>query len=657
MTTSSTSSAPCTSPPRASCRPAIPAAAAQARGRQRREGALPGRGVRHALRVLIVLASGLLLAARADAVTPADSVRSGELEQGWYRLTQALDPFDEQTLRARSSELSNQAERISLRRLTPFAMALVARSRSFPADQADAALECAAQLDPGCPEAHIALARLRLSRWEVAAGVASLARGAYSLAADGRYARLLAGSAAISLLAGLLAAFALWALIVARRVMPAFWHDLMEMGAHWRLGSNAVVVAAVALALPLFAGGDVGWLALWVFALAWGYLPPAGRIAGIGGLLLVAVAPTVLELGFRTMARNPDGILQATTALAENRYQPQVLDELDALSDLLGESPEYYRLQGDVYRQFGLLDGAAWAYREGLRRAPDHGPLSLSLGTVRYLEGDYNAALQAFQTARTAGADPVVVNYNLALTFAQTYHFRESDEAMARAREIDDPRLRRISKGRDHQPILLAFTAAEAGPMLAAADTVSLVHRGLVLPPMLQERSVAHAFTLAALTALIFAIGHYLLRDRTTGFATACLKCGRAFCRRCRLSQERQSYCAQCVNIFLKKDAVGIEAQMAKRRQVARHLVAQRIERRLGDTLLPGLGLAVSGRPLLGAGLASVALVCATAVLVWLPLFVEPALMYTAVWPLQAVFGALWLLALVLAQAIPAERR
>ena len=349
--------------------------------------------------------------------------------------------------------------------------------------------------------------------------------------------------------------------------------------------------------------------------------------------------------------------MQATTALAEQRYQPQVLDEIDALGDLLGGSPDYYRLQGDVYRQFGLLDGAAWAYREGLRRAPEHGPLSLSLGTVRYLEGDYNAALQAFQTARAAGADPVVVNYNLALTFAQTYRFRESDEAMAAARDLDETRLRRLSKGRDHQPILLAFSAADARAMLASVDAIGLVRRGLELPPLLQERTAAHPFTLAALVAMVFAIGHYLLRDRTTGFATTCLKCGRPFCRRCRLSQERQSYCAQCVNIFLKKDTVGIDAQLAKRKQVGRHQLAFRLERRIGDLVVPGLGLGLSGRPLLGLVLASVSLLCAAAAVLWLPVFVSPMMMFTDVRSLQAVVGLLWLAALVTAQAIPAVRR
>jgi tetratricopeptide (TPR) repeat protein len=603
------------------------------------------------------LTSVLWLAPPAAAATPADAVRGGEVEQTWYKLTQALDPFDATMLQDRCSELAALAERTSIVRLTPFAMALVARARSLPTESARVALTCATALDPECPEAHLALAAARFRRWEVSGGLSSLASAAAALAGDGRYSRLHAGSALISGLAALLAAFALWAAISMRRTIPAIWHDLMEMATAWRLGPNGVVVAAVALALPLFAGGDVAWLVLWVFALCWGYLSAPGRAVGAAGLLLVAVSPSILELGFRTLARNPNAITQATTALAERRYDPQVLDEIEALADLLGELPDYYRLQGDVYRQFGLLDGAAWSYREGLRRAPSHGPLSLSLGTVRYLEGDYNAALQAFQTARGAGADAVIVDYNLALTFAQSYQFRESDEAMARARDLDEPRLRRLSRGHDHQPILPAFTAQDAQALLARVDAVSLVHRGLELPPLLPERSVAHPFTLAALVSLAFAIGHFLLRDRTTGFATACLKCGRTFCRRCRLSQERQSYCSQCVNIFLKKDTVSIDAQVAKRRQVDRHHIALRLERRLGDLVLPGLGLGFAGRPLIGAALAAVALVTSCAAAFWLPVFVGPALMFSPVWPLQAAIGVVWAATMAAAQLTPGARR
>ncbi len=603
------------------------------------------------------LACLVLLAAGAGASTPTEGVRSGEVEQAWFRLTQALDAHDPQAVATHSSELAALAERVSLRRLTPFALALVARSRPLPDAEAEPLLESATRLDPGCPEAHLALAALRIQRWSLLSGGHSLVRAGAALLADRRFGQLLSGSAAIAVLGTLLGAFGLWSLLAARRALPPLWHDLMEMGNHWRLGPNGTVVGVVALALPLFAGGDGVWLVLWVLALCWAYFTRPQRVVAVAGVLLVAATPTVLEVGFRAATRNPSGVAQATAALAEQRYDPQVLDELDSISDLFADSPAFYRLTGDVFRQYGLLDGAAWAYREGLRRAPNDGSLSLALGTVRYLEGDYNAALQAFQTARAAGADPVVINYNLSLTFAQTYHFRESDEAITRARDIDDARLRRLSRGRDHAPILPAFASADARALLATVDSVSLLHRGLVQPPLLQERTLAHPLTFAALTALVFAMGHLLLRERTTGFASTCLKCGRTFCHRCRLSQERQSYCSQCVNIFLKKDTVGIESQVTKRRQVARHQLTLRLERRIGDLVLPGLGLGFAGRPLLGGAIAAVALSCVAGAAVWLPLFVSPALMHAPVWPLQGALLTVWALAMATAQIIPAAGR
>ncbi len=599
----------------------------------------------------------VLLSASAGAAAPADNVRSGELEQAWFRLVQSLDSRDTQVLAARSAELVALADRVSLQRLTPFALALVARSRHLPAAEAEQFLDNAIALDPGCTEAHLGLAARRLQRWALLSGGGSLLRAAAALSSDRRVGHLLWGSAAIALLATLLAAFGLWSLVAVRRALPALWHDLMEMGGHWRLGPNGAVVGIVALALPLFAGGDAVWLLMWVLALCWAYGSRPERTTVVAGVLLLAVAPTILEIGFRAATQNPNGVIEAAAALAERRYDPQVLDELESIADLFVDSPDFYRLTGDVYRQYGLLDGAAGAYREGLRRAPNDGRLSLALGTVRYLEGDYNAALQAFQTARTAGADPAVVNYDLSLTFAQTYHFRESDEAMARARTLDAAGLRRLTRGHDHQPILPLFSSADAKALLATIDTVSLMHRGMAQPPLLQERTAAHPLALAALTSLVFALGHLLLRERTTGFASTCLKCGRSFCRRCRLSQERQSYCAQCINIFLKKDTVGIESQVAKRRQVARHQLTLRIERRAGDLLLPGLGLGFAGRPGLGAAIAVVAIVCSAAALVWLPLFVSPALMHAPVWPLQVAFGVVWLLAMAAAQVIPTAGR
>jgi len=56
------------------------------------------------------------------------------------------------------------------------------------------------------------------------------------------------------------------------------------------LGANAPVLGLFVIALPLFAGGDPVWLVLWMFALAWAYLPVGQRAIGAVGLLVVTAS-------------------------------------------------------------------------------------------------------------------------------------------------------------------------------------------------------------------------------------------------------------------------------------------------------------------------------------------------------------------------------
>jgi hypothetical protein len=193
--------------------------------------------------------------------------------------------------------------------------------------------------------------------------------------------------------------------------------------------------------------------------------------------------------------------------------------------------------------------------------------------------------------------------------------------------------------------------------MLRRKDPLLLLNRGLSPPPLLLERTFEHPIAIGGVVALILAVLHRLIRQRSGGFAAACLKCGRAFCRRCKLSHESQSYCTQCINIFLKKDMVGIEAQLAKRQQLSRRLFWLRLERRVSDLLLPGVGVGFGGRPVLGGALVLLVLVSAMLALVWLPAFISPALMAIQVWPLKMLFGAIWVAATVVAQLLPVEWR
>ena len=602
-------------------------------------------------------ASALALVLLPVAAAGAERGRGGDVEQAWFRLAQVLDHPAADAVRERTDELLQAAAKTGLQRLTPLALALVVQARTLPGPDAETVLVQATRLDPGSAEAWLALADLRLRRVNLVAGVGALGRGLYCLLSDGRLRGFVGATALLSAVAGALTALTVWGLLAVRKVLPRLWHDLTETGARWRLGPNSAILSLLVVALPLFAGGDPVWLLLWVFALSWAYFTAPQRVLGAAGLVLVAASPTLVEVGFRGVTHPPNAVIQATEVLADRRYEPQLLDELNALADVLGDDPDYYRLVGDVDRQFGLLDQATLTYREGLRVAPQNAALALALGTVRYTEGDYNAALQSFQAALTNGYDPAIANYDLSLTYAQNYHFHESDEAMAAARLAGGERLASLVPARDRDIIQPVFPPAEARAMLARKDALVLLNRGLLPPPLVRSRTLAHPLAVGAVLALMVAVIHLLVRRHFGGLATSCLKCGRPFCRRCKLSHESQSYCTQCVNIFLKKDMVGIEAQLAKRQQLVRRQATLRLERRLADLVVPGLGAAYGGKPVLGWLLAAAGVGGATAACLWLPAYVAPALMMVPLWPLEAASLLLWAAAVAAAQLLPVEWR
>lgn len=599
----------------------------------------------------------LILPAVMLASEPFNHGRSSDIEQAWFRLTQDLDAQSFDRLKDDTDELGRVAAGLGLRRLTPLALALVVRARALPVADAEVLLHHATTLDPGCPEAWFALGANTLPRGRVAVAIPAIGRGLATVFSDGRLGHFAVPSLVVSIAFVVLAAIGLGLVVGIRRVLLLLWHDLTEAGAHLRLGPNTIVLNVFIIALPLLIGGDPVWMALWLFALCWAYFSTLGKAAGGLALLLLAFAPGAIEVANVSITHEPNAIMRATQVLDDERYDPPVVDNLVALGEVFGAEPEYYRLLGDLYRQHGQLDAAAWAYREGLRLKPQDGAISLALGAVHYLEGDFNSALQAFQVARDQRVRPVVVNYNLSLTLAQTYHFPESEAAMAAARAADAVEFARLTRGRSHQLILPNFDDADATRLLARKDTMVLLTQGLLPPPVPRERSTTHPLAIGSLLALLLAVGHFLVRRRTGGLAASCAKCGRAFCQRCKLSSESQTYCTQCVNIFLKKDMVAIETQLAKRNQLTRRQVLLGIESRALDILLPGLGLASTGRAWGSLLLVPLSILSLAVGAIWLPRFVGPALAHAPVWPLAGLVVAVWVACEVAAQVLPRGRR
>lgn len=590
-----------------------------------------------------------LLSCQVSLAAPGSLVPA-EIEQAWFRLTGTLDPLNASALRDRADELLQVASRLELKRLSPYAQALVLRARTLPAEAKEVVLREALRLDPGSPEALFALASLQLKRFSPA-GLWTTVKAFAAYLADGRFVSFRRGALVLLGVLVLGVVGTLWGFASLFRAFPRLWHDLMELGGAWKLGANAWVFAVFVASLPLFLALDPLWALFWLFALIWAYFAAGAKVIGAALLVFFAVVPTALEVSSRNLTHPQDPITRAALALEEHRYDPLALVELGEAYDLFADDPDFYRLKGDLERQFGLYEASLLSYQEGLRRSPQQPALLAAAGTVHYLQGNYGAAVQLLSEARDRGYDPVVVNFNLSLAFAHLYNFRDSDEAIAAARKASEARLRQLTRGRDNQVIVQSISRKEAKAILARKDPVLLLNRGFAPPPLTRERTLLSPLTLAPVTALVLALLHFLVRSRGMGFARACTKCGRTFCARCKLSRESQTYCTQCVNIFLKRDMVAPELQIAKHRQLQRRHFLRQTFRRLLDFLVPGFGQAFYGRPLVGVMVMTPAALLAAITVVWLPTFVQPLLLQADLVPVRVSLAVLWFVLLVFAQA------
>jgi hypothetical protein len=119
--------------------------------------------------------------------------------------------------------------------------------------------------------------------------------------------------------------------------------------------------------------------------------------------------------------------------------------------------------------------------------------------------------------------------------------------------------------------------------------------------------------TLGALVALLLAAGLWIFRRRS-GFANACIKCGRTFCHRCKSSRESTTYCTQCIHIYLKRDGVSLDTKRRKLEEVSDHHAGMTRRNKLFATFLPGSGQLLEGRTASGAiGLFAFALAVSSA--------------------------------------------
>jgi Flp pilus assembly protein TadD len=152
--------------------------------------------------------------------------------------------------------------------------------------------------------------------------------------------------------------------------------------------------------------------------------------------LLALLLGAVLLLGCEEESpSDPSPFLEIDQALRAGRYE-EALADLEALRPKLGADPELIaRLAGIAERQ-GDLARAVVLHKEGVRAHPEAAGLWSGLGDLYWRLHQHEKAIEAFETARENGQDDAFVALSLGICYGQTGDGERSERELERARSL-----------------------------------------------------------------------------------------------------------------------------------------------------------------------------------------------------------------------------
>jgi len=405
-------------------------------------------------------------------------------------------------------------------------------------------------------------------------------------------------------------------------------HDSWELGSVLFDRANAVVFAIVLVSLPLFAGLGPVWLVAYLFALVWVYMPPLQQAAAvIAWLLIVALVPAA-EVWQQLAMREMPLAERVGEMLEHRRIDPVTLQEFAVLEQYLDESPTFRLLLGELFRLHGDAFGARVEFQRAVLLDDSNALPFVYLGNLAFDEGNMPSAVQSFSAAVDRDPGDAIAFYNLSFAYDGSYRFQEADEARYRARELGGQELRELEVDRPSGGVVYPSLGRETvRSFVAELPEQTRASSGLA-PPRLKvvewfRSPLSLAFLCTGILGAIIAVA----RSRWMWTGQACVRCGKAFCERCKTSTESTKYCSQCISVFLKRDMVSIEQQTVKLAQVRRWERWTVIVHRVVAVLVPGGGQVLQGKWFRGMLIGFAALLCLSGSLLWLPMFfryVEP---------------------------------
>lgn len=463
---------------------------------------------------------------------------------------------------------------------------------------ADAAIE----LDPNNPEVHFVLADIAGEDGNYTSVATHLLNGLknvflkYTASIVARWDLMLSVSVAVLLFA------CAGSLTLTIRYGRQIIHDLREsLSRKFSPGASTVIAFAV-LFLPLFLWLHPIWLMPFWFILAFGYASIRERMLIVILLLSVAALPLAAAWSAYRLAGARTAVVQSAELVHRGAYDPEVASRLSELLLVMPEEPRLHLLSGNIALIEGNQNQALVQYQRAAELDDRFAGAHLNIGNIHFLNGDFPAATVQYERAAELKPDLVAAYFNASVVAGESFNFERQAEQLDRAKDAGRSETNALLKNPPSRKVyvyrlpygevwdLVNEISASAGTRELFGNYTRFTLTG----------AIAHPLTLGPLVALILAVIVWN-RNRKTGFAGACVKCGRTFCHRCKSARESATYCTQCIHIYIKRDGVLSAAKNRKMTEVQAYHRGRLRHRKLLSTVLPGSGNILDGATWSGA--------------------------------------------------------
>jgi tetratricopeptide (TPR) repeat protein len=323
--------------------------------------------------------------------------------------------------------------------------------------------QLAAELAPGLPAAHAALAVAQWQRWDVF-GAWGAIRTAAEAALEHLEARLwLEVTAFDALFSACFGGALAFLVLAAAAAFPRFARDLRRL--RDMPGPSAGALAAAIVLAPLALGEGVAGLGLGLLALALANGSAWRRlwVFSAGVLLVVALFPLLERRAQSHAALVLDPVALAAWVTEQGTPGPMELVRVvrAAESDPLAARAVALRLA----RQGELAEAERRLLQ--LHDASPSADLLANTAAVRLLQGDTEEAIALYERA-VKGSDSAVIRFNLAQAYGRAIRLDAQDLALLEAQSLDPDVLSKLNHRYNGQDgALVAYLPVPVEPVLA----------------------------------------------------------------------------------------------------------------------------------------------------------------------------------------------